>query len=29
LVLDSVVVYKAEQRGRRFDAGRVKLVWRV
>jgi hypothetical protein len=29
LVLDSVVVHKAEQRGRRFDAGRVKLIWRV
>jgi site-specific DNA recombinase len=29
LVLDSVVVHKAEQRGRRFDAGRVKLVWRA
>jgi site-specific DNA recombinase len=29
LVLDSVVVHKAEQRGRRFDRSRVEVIWRV
>ena len=29
MILDAVLVNKAQHVGRRFDASRVKLVWRV